>query len=151
MNDQGELWVIGQGVVSLGFILLPAYPLPFVYPDLVKYSLVGVCGLAALVLIGGGLWYLGKNLTPLPHPKPDANLVTTGVYGWVRHPIYSGVIWLALGFAIWQGSLAHVLGTVGLMLFFDRKASREETWLMDKFPEYHAYQQQVKKLIPFLY
>ncbi|MEN9206884.1 MAG: isoprenylcysteine carboxylmethyltransferase family protein, partial [Gloeomargarita sp. GMQP_bins_14] len=100
---------------------------------------------------GAGLLHLGENLTPLPHPKDTGQLVTTGVYGWVRHPIYSSVIFLALAYACWRGSWTHFLGTAGLLLFFDRKAAQEERWLQEKFPTYQTYRQRVKKLIPGVY
>jgi protein-S-isoprenylcysteine O-methyltransferase Ste14 len=40
---------------------------------------------------------LGKNLTPLPRPKENAELIQGGLYRFVRHPIYFGVIMLSVG------------------------------------------------------
>lgn len=149
-NQRGEFWVIGQTVLSIGFILLPvvrAATLPFA----VRLGLTLGLGLIGLSLGIGGLLNLGNNLTPLPHPKEDSQLVTTGVYGWVRHPIYSSVIFLALAYAAWQMSLSHGLGAIALFIFFDRKAAQEEQWLSEKFKDYPTYRQAVKKLIPLLY
>jgi protein-S-isoprenylcysteine O-methyltransferase Ste14 len=116
-----------------------------------SWGLTGVFGLiAAFLLIRGGI-KLGANLTPLPHPKDDGKLVTTGAYGIVRHPIYSGVIFLAIAYSCWQWSLTHAIGTVILLLFFDIKARKEESWLKNKFSDYNSYQSKVKKLIPWLY
>ncbi|MEN9228648.1 MAG: isoprenylcysteine carboxylmethyltransferase family protein [Gloeomargarita sp. GMQP_bins_120] len=149
-NSRGEYWVIGQGVVSLGYLLLPVVPVePF--PLALRWAGATLFGLIALGLGGAGLLHLGENLTPLPHPKDTGQLVTTGVYGWVRHPIYSSVIFLALAYACWRGSWTHFLGTAGLLLFFDRKAAQEERWLQEKFPTYQTYRQRVKKLIPGVY
>ena len=95
--------------------------------------------------------HLGSNLTPLPHPKDDASFVASGPYRVVRHPMYGGVILLALGWAF------HVEGVLTLgyaaltVLFFDIKTRREETWLLQRFPEYAAYRRRVRKLIPFIY
>jgi protein-S-isoprenylcysteine O-methyltransferase Ste14 len=155
-GERGEYWVLGQTLLSIGFILLPVYPVisldrlsPFW-----KYMSWGLTGffslIAALLLIYGGI-ALGANLTPLPHPKDDGELVTTGIYGIVRHPIYSGVIFLAIAYSCWRWSLIHALGAAILLLFFDIKARKEESWLKNKFSDYNSYQSKVKKLIPWLY
>ena len=108
-------------------------------------------GLGALVLIIKGLIDLGKNLTPLPYPIDNGELVQTGIYGIVRHPLYSGGILTALGWTIFQFSLSHLIATVILVIFFDIKSSHEETWLVEKYPDYSDYRQKVKKLIPGIY
>ena len=155
-GEKGEYWVIGQVILFISFILLPVYPiinLDKVSP-IWKYTGWGLTGLFSLIgtllLIWGGL-NLGTNLTPLPHPKDDGELVTSGAYGVVRHPIYSSVIFLAIAYSCWQWSLTHAIGSIVLLLFFDIKARKEEAWLNHKFPEYDAYRSNVKKLIPWLY
>jgi protein-S-isoprenylcysteine O-methyltransferase Ste14 len=105
----------------------------------------------AVLLLLWGIIALGKNLTPLPHPKNDGELVTSGVYGVVRHPIYSGVIFLTIAYRCWQWSLIHAIGAIIFLLFFDIKARKEESWLSNKFADYDAYRSQVKKLTPGIY
>ncbi|MGB8702746.1 MAG: isoprenylcysteine carboxylmethyltransferase family protein, partial [Thermosynechococcaceae cyanobacterium] len=117
----------------------------------IGWGLTGLFSLiAAILLLWGGV-ELGTNLTPLPHPKDDGKLVTSGIYGLVRHPIYSGVIFLAITYSCWQWSLSHLIGAALFFLFFDIKASKEELWLKNKFPDYDVYQARVKKLIPWIY
>lgn len=155
-GEKGEYWVIGQAILSLGFVLLLVYSPTglelfgnqnqwIIWAGTLTFG-----GMAAVLLIGGGL-NLGENLTPLPHPKQDGQLVTTGIYSIVRHPLYAGVVFLAIAYGFWQWSLVHLIGVVVLFLFFDFKARKEETWLRDKFSDYGDYQSQVKKLIPLLY
>ncbi len=110
----------------------------------------------ALMIAGGGLLLaalarLGKNLTPLPYPKDDGHLVQTGVYGFVRHPIYCGASALALGWALCVRGPLTLGYAVLLFLFFDVKSRREERWLFAKFPAYADYRKRVRKLVPFLY
>lgn len=111
---------------------------------------------AALGLVGGGLslWgvlSLGRNLTAVPAPKDDAELVETGAYQLVRHPIYSGIILGAFGWALLVNGELTLLYAFILLLFFDIKSRREERWLQAKYDGYSAYQTRVRKLIPFLY
>ncbi|MDX2256280.1 MAG: isoprenylcysteine carboxylmethyltransferase family protein [Pseudanabaenaceae cyanobacterium bins.39] len=153
---RGEYWVIAQGVLLIGFAILPNAQPSLIDMDLlfVRYVSLGlttVFGVGAMILLGRSLFDLGRNLTPLPHPRDDGQLVQTGIYGLVRHPLYSGVILLAFTYASWQISWVHFLGAIALFLFFDAKATKEEAWLTEKFPAYANYRTSVKKLIPWIY
>jgi protein-S-isoprenylcysteine O-methyltransferase Ste14 len=153
---RGEYWVITQGVLLLVFAILPANRPGFIDLDIsawqyASWILTAIFSVVAIVFLGRSLFDLGQNLTPLPHPKDDGQLVKTGVYGIVRHPLYSGVVCLALAYASWQMSWVHLVGAIVLFLFFDAKARKEEVWLTEKFPDYANYIISVKKLIPWIY
>jgi protein-S-isoprenylcysteine O-methyltransferase Ste14 len=94
---------------------------------------------------------LGKNLTPLPRPKENAELVQTGLYRLVRHPIYFGVIVLSIGWGLIQQSTLVWLYVVIIAIFFDIKSRKEERWLVERFSSYTDYQGRVRKLIPWIY
>lgn len=154
-GDRGEWYVVVQ-VILFAIIFL----LPLVGPDLAPWpapwSAIGVLLGIVLILTGGiialaGLIRLGRNLTAVPHPKPDATFVGHGIYRLVRHPIYSGIIYGAFGWGLLMNNYLSLLMAVVLFLFFDIKTRREERWLSAKFPEYAAYQSRVRKLIPFIY
>jgi protein-S-isoprenylcysteine O-methyltransferase Ste14 len=153
---RGEYWVIAQGVLLFGFAILPNERPSFIDIDssVLPYAILGltsVFGFWAMILLGRSLFDLGQNLTPLPHPRDDGELVQTGIYSLVRHPLYSGVIFLAFTYASWQISWMHFLGAIALFIFFDAKATKEEVWLTEKFPAYANYRTSVKKLIPWIY
>ncbi|MEG4113556.1 MULTISPECIES: isoprenylcysteine carboxylmethyltransferase family protein [unclassified Microcoleus] len=156
-NSRGEYLVLLQGALLAGFAILPVYQLPgfkIQSPQLLFYlswTLASILSLSGLIFIIKALIDLGKNLTPLPYPREDGKLVQTGVYGIVRHPLYSGLILAALGWTIFQLSISHLIASAILIIFFDIKANREETWLTEKYPAYSEYSQQVKKLIPGIY
>lgn len=59
-----------------------------------------------------------------------------GAYSLVRHPIYSGLILAAFGWALLRGSPLGLIYGVVLLVFFDLKARREERWLAAKFAAY---------------
>jgi protein-S-isoprenylcysteine O-methyltransferase Ste14 len=153
---RGEYWVIAQGVLLCCFAIVPITQPSLIDIDssVVLYASLGltaIFGFGAMILLGRSLFDLGQNLTPLPHPRDDGQFVQTGIYSLVRHPLYSGVIFLAFTYASWQISWVHFLGAIALFIFFDAKARKEEVWLTEKFPEYSNYRTSVKKLIPWIY
>jgi protein-S-isoprenylcysteine O-methyltransferase Ste14 len=111
----------------------------------------GVLFLAGTLLSVTGAVNLGKNLTPLPDPKENATLIVSGAYRFVRHPIYSGIIFMGVGWGLWLHSLLTIGYGLALLAFFDIKSRREERLLEGRFPEYASYRKRVKKLFPFIY
>ncbi|MBM4188208.1 MAG: isoprenylcysteine carboxylmethyltransferase family protein [Gemmatimonadetes bacterium] len=154
-GNRGEWYVVAQlglfGLVAFGPRSLPGWP---AWPALVEA--IARPGGAVLLAAGAivlalAVRRLGRSLTPLPAPTRDSELAVTGPFALVRHPIYSAVILLAFGWALFaRGTLT--LGYASLLaVFLDRKASREERWLLDRYPGYADYRARVRKLIPFLY
>ena len=94
---------------------------------------------------------LGKNLTPLPRPKENAVLIQVGLYRFVRHPIYFGVIVLSIGWGLIQQSTLVWMYVLIIAIFFDIKSRKEEQWLVERFSAYVNYQGRVRKLIPWVY
>ena len=153
-GQRGEYWVLAQACLMLGYLVLPRYspwPLDRLWLMYASWAIATLVGASAIWLLGKGLIDLGQSLTPLPYPRNDGTLIQTGVYGIVRHCLYSGVILLAIAGTLYWFSLSHLIATIILFVFFDAKASQEEKWLCDRYPEYPAYQQTVKKLLPFIY
>jgi protein-S-isoprenylcysteine O-methyltransferase Ste14 len=152
---RGEWWVAAQfPLLALAFALphrLPPAP-PWPPGTGAARDAAGVLLLAAGgVLFAAGVFRLGRNLTPLPRPRDTAALVTTGVYAVVRHPLYGGVVLASLGNVLRGPSPLALLLALLVFVFFDRKASREEAWLAERFPDYAVYRRRVKKFIPWLY
>lgn len=155
-GDRGEYWVIAQGILLLVFALIPPNTPSIIdlYLPIWVYAswiLTVIFSILAIVFLGRSLFDLGQNLTPLPHPRDEGQLVKTGIYGLVRHPMYGGVIYLALAYASWQMSWVHLVGSIVLLVFFDAKSRNEEVWLTEKFSDYANYSNSVKKLIPWIY
>lgn len=111
---------------------------------------------AALSVFGIGIavWarlYLGRNWSSRPVAKEGHELVTTGPYAYVRHPIYTGVIMAALGTAL-TGTLFGVgVFFIATGIFLSR-IPREERIMQELFPnEFPAYRARTKRLIPFVW
>lgn len=93
---------------------------------------------------------LGPNLTPLPIPKAEGELITGGFYRHVRHPIYSGVLLAAAGVVVFQASLAHIIGLVLLWAVLTAKAVGEEKMLAEKHEGYTEYAARTGRFFPRL-
>ena len=110
-----------------------------------------VFALAGMAIALAGLAALGNALTPFPRPRDDSTLRQDGIYGWMRHPIYGGIVLASLGWALawqsWAGAAIAVLA----FAFFDRKSAFEERLLRERFPEYAGYARRVRKLLPGIY
>jgi protein-S-isoprenylcysteine O-methyltransferase Ste14 len=98
-----------------------------------------------------GVLDLRENLTPFPKPLDNAQLVETGAYRLVRHPIYGGLILGALGWGFVRAAPLALLGAVALAVFFDLKSRREEIWLSERYREYPAYRNRTRRLLPWIY
>jgi len=155
-GERGEYLLLAQILFFFAFLFLPVYPKtdPGALSNLWQYtrwSVVGLAGGVGVLLVGWGLIALGSNLTPLPYPREEGVLVTQGAYRIVRHPLYSGVVFLAVAYSAAVWSVTQVIGVAALFLLLNFKASREEQWLRERFEDYSSYQTQVKKLIPWVY
>jgi protein-S-isoprenylcysteine O-methyltransferase Ste14 len=116
---------------------------------------ISVIGIVAIVVgagvVGRGILDLRFSLSPFPRPIAGAPLIETGAYRLIRHPIYSGLVLGATGWGLVTGSIMTI-GVAGLLfLLLAAKSRREEAWLVDAHPEYGAYQQRTKRLIPWIY
>ena len=152
LGPRGEGWVAIQVVL---FVLLavagsagPAWGDPWLAVGRVLGALLITSG---IVFAGLGLVGLRESLTAVPRPVEGGRLVDTGVYGLVRHPIYTGIILAALGWGLWTASPPALVVALGLGVFFDLKSRREEAWLLGAYPAYADYRQRVRKLVPLVY
>ncbi len=149
MGKRGEGWFLIQ-LLLFALILLASRVAAWELP-------IWLRGLGALALAAGGitgtmgLLALGRSLSPFPKPIEGGTLVTTGVYGVVRHPIYTGLILGTIGWSLLMSSLLGIGMAVVLLVFFDQKSRREEAWLMQSYPGYAEYRKRVRKLIPWVY
>ena len=148
--NRGGLWVLAQNTLTVA--ILAAGPLQRASGRPGGAMITG----ALLFIVGAvsgiaGVRALGRNRTPFPRPRAEHHLVQSGIYRIVRHPLYTSLILLGLGWGlIWSSALALALA-VALALVLDGKARLEERWLLERYPEYGDYKQRVARLIPFLY
>ncbi|MGB0050951.1 MAG: isoprenylcysteine carboxylmethyltransferase family protein [Terracidiphilus sp.] len=143
-------------IIAIALVSTNRIPLPWLYHPLWPVGLLPFW-LGAAVTIAGllfAVWarvHLGRNWSRSVTIKQDHELITTGPYAAVRHPIYTGLLIALLGTAI---ALSQVRGFIMLVLFFIAfwiKLRMEEQWMRSQFGEkYAAYAHHTAALVPFL-
>jgi len=111
------------------------------------------CGSA--VTAGGllfAVWarrHLGRNWSQAVTVKDGHELITSGPYALVRHPIYTGLLLAFAGSALARGEWRGLLAVALVFGTFWRKLRLEEKWMRERFGEsYEAYAQRVAALVP---
>ena len=142
-------------LVTIQFLLLAVIigvPLPRFGEDFPDW-VVGVGSVlvwVGLVILALSIFKLGGSLTASPIPKNDSQLKTDGLYKWMRHPIYTGLIATSLGLAIEAESLLSILVALVLIALLSYKAKWEETFLLERYPEYRTYMSKTGRFVPRL-
>lgn len=135
-----DLLFVGTQILLFVVYLIPITPYPLYVPDL----LIGISLVVAILglgVIGLAIVQLKDNLTPFPTPKEKGVLIQTGLYKYIRHPIYTGIILFALGLGVFGESIWKIGIGILLWVLFYFKSSYEETLLMNKFEAYKAYRE----------
>jgi protein-S-isoprenylcysteine O-methyltransferase Ste14 len=115
--------------------------------------------LAGLAITAGGLlfavWarvHLGGNWSGIVTLKKDHELIRSGPYRFVRHPIYTGYLGGVLGAAIVAETGDAFIGFAIVLVALLFKMRREEAFLTGEFgEEYQAYKREAATLVPFIY
>lgn len=118
-------------------------------------NLVGIIGLSISV-IGAVIactsrYTLGKNWSLSVQRKESHQLIQDGIYKTVRHPIYTGLLFLFIGNAIIVGDYRAIIAVLIVFVSLWLKLKKEEALLTETFGiKYIAYKKQTKALIPYL-
>ncbi len=145
-------------LVFLGFWLLFGRPESWGWLNhrlLPNVPAVWVAGLAVTALgVGIGIWArlsLGTNWSGLVTLKDGHELVRKGLYRWIRHPIYTGILMGMIGTAMIKGHLRGWLGLAIVFAAFYFKARREERFLREEFgPGFEEHSRQTGMFLPKL-
>jgi len=139
------------------FLLIRGHRLPYslsarVLPhmEVIAWAGAGLC----VAGLGFCIWArvtLGRNWSGAVTLKEGHELIERGAYRLVRHPIYTGLIAMFLATVIVLGHAGGIAGLVLVFISFWIKLSDEERVMLKQFPDqYAAYQQRVKRIIPFV-
>jgi len=153
LGDRGQGWVALQMVLLVviavvGLAGRGGWP---AHAQLTLAVIGGVALLAGIAVAGLALTGLGSALTAMPAPLVGETLRTTGIYALVRHPIYGGLVLMALGFSLLTTPWALVPAVL-LAVVLDLKRRVEEDFLTAAYAEYPAYRHAVPHaLVPYVW
>ncbi len=122
----------------------------------VDYSRLGIISLI-LIVSGGitGVWAIftigWKRVNILPEVRESTVFTRTGPYRFIRHPMYSALIFAGLGAVLTRNDIISWGLFAGLVLALGFKIRYEEKQLAMHFPAYKSYQKETKRVIPFIF
>ena len=155
--DSSRLARLLSIVFAVALLWPSRIPVPFLNHRFLPLS--SACFWSGAAITAAGLlfsiWgrrHLGSNWSQAVTLKKDHELITSGPYALVRHPIYTGLLLGLVGCAVargeWRGLLAVALVFVALW----QKLRLEEKWMRAQFGEsYEAYSRRVPALVPFIF
>ena len=155
-EDRSNRWVIAAlGVLGVLGAYLPAYTDRI---DFLTLGGEGVRWLGVLLYAAGGVlrlapvFVLGRRVSGLVAIQPEHRLVSSGLYGIIRHPSYLGLFVLSLGWGLaFRSGVGVILAVLTLPVLLARIKS-EERLLSETFgAEYDAYRARTWRLIPYVY
>ena len=155
MNNTGTAGVIARppllflGALLLGLAADHLLPLPFAVPGagLVRWIIPGSLILIGLALAAAGIRDFSRAGTPVPTNEPTRALVTTGIHGWSRNPIYAGLFLLYGGIGVAARSPWTLILTLPLAITIRYGVvAREEAYLERSFRDaYRDYKSRVRR------
>lgn len=140
--------------VGVQFVLFIAYIFTPNIINISTYKVVSYVGLF-IAIIGFfitliALLQLNTNLSPFPTPKSNSSLITNGIYKFIRHPIYTGIILITFGYGLHTDSLYRMIISMLLYILFYFKSSYEEERLKITFSDYDSYKTKSGRFFPKL-
>jgi protein-S-isoprenylcysteine O-methyltransferase Ste14 len=150
MNESQKGWAfVGAQFVLLALVILLPTGDDWGRPGWLR-GISLIINVAGLVLFVFGVKGLGRSLTATPVPLEGGRLQTAGLYGLMRHPIYTSVIVIIVGISIGSGSILRAAIAVATIVFFNVKARWEERRLAQRYPDYRSYASVVPRFVPRL-
>lgn len=154
-TDSGTAGVIARppllflAAFLIGFVLDRLLRLPFPIPwnNLVTWIIGGSLILIGSALFAAGIRNFSRAATPVPTNEPTRVLVTTGIHGWTRNPIYLGMFLIYGGIGVAAQNIWILVLTLPLaMLIRYGVVAREEAYLERRFGDaYRGYRQTVRR------
>jgi protein-S-isoprenylcysteine O-methyltransferase Ste14 len=143
-----RFYVIAQFALIIAFgAAVFVGPQAVAVPDALRWGGLAIC-VMGIAIIAAALQAMGRVMQVSPEPKGDGHLVTRGIYGRLRHPMYTGMTWIAIGLAMRQPTLPVAIAGVLLVALLLVKSRYEERLLAARYPDYAAYRARTWGVLP---
>jgi protein-S-isoprenylcysteine O-methyltransferase Ste14 len=159
VTEPFERRIVHSVLFTVGFYLLFARSYHFgpldarFAPPLFRVQVIAIVATCAGVALA--IWarmMLGENWSARVTRKVGHELIRSGPYAYVRHPIYTGLLLATAGTALFLGQWKGLVALVVVLIAETFKAKREEQFMIEEFGEsYRQYQSQTGFLIPGLW
>ena len=138
--------------VLVQFILFALYFidwnfLEYSIPDWLCYTSMVILSIGLLIILLGIL-NLNESISVFPSPKKDSSLISNGIYRYIRHPIYAGILIAMFAYSVYDVSIIKFLITTALAIVFHLKSSFEEKLLIERYKEYDDYKNKTGRFFP---
>jgi len=152
--------VVGLSAALLGLAFVPGFYVATGKPGAADYTAHLWAVILGAILFCAAMWVfrrthkaLGRNWSITLQIREKHELISHGPYALVRHPMYTSFLLMALGQAFllanWVVGLA---GVIGFAVLFFLRVDKEERMMLEIFgPEYRAYMDRTKRVIPYIY
>jgi protein-S-isoprenylcysteine O-methyltransferase Ste14 len=143
-------------LIAIALLSIPRIPLSWLYvqlwpPGYWPFWLGAALTVAGLLFAVWAREHLGRNWSRSVTIKQGHELITTGPYAVVRHPIYTGILTGFLGMAIAISQVRGFIVVVLIFVVFWLKLRMEEAWMRSQFGEtYATYARQTAALVPYI-
>jgi protein-S-isoprenylcysteine O-methyltransferase Ste14 len=150
----------GLVLALFGLAILPGFYVATGIPEWADHPASGWAVALGTIFFAAALWVfrrshkeLGRNWSITLEIREQHNLVCTGPYAVIRHPMYTSFMLMGLGQAFLLANwVAGLAGLVGFAILFFLRVDKEERMMLEIFgPQYRTYMERTKRLIPYLY
>lgn len=159
-DQRSQIEIIGLAAALLGLAVVPGIYVATGVPRIADYPAHAWAVGVGAILFFAAMWVfrrthkeLGKNWSITLEIREKHKLVCSGPYALVRHPMYTSFLLMGLGQAFllsnWVVGLA---GLLGFAILYFLRVDKEERMMLQHFgPDYRAYMDRTKRIIPYLY
>lgn len=106
----------------------------------------------SLIVVGYGFYQLYKHGKPHGSIEATTQLITSGIFAYIRHPLYSSLLWLGVGVFLKRADLVGGSLVLAILAFVVATARIEESENVEHFgAAYEDYRQRTKMFIPFIF
>lgn len=151
---------VGLASALLGLAIFPAFYVATGMPEAADYPARLWAIVAGTILFASALWLfrtshkeLGRNWSITLEIREQHRLVSGGPYRLIRHPMYTSFLLMALGQAFLLSNwVVALVGLIGFAVLFFPRVGKEERMMVETFgPQYRAYMERTKRIIPYIY
>lgn len=146
-RNRKDIFFVGTQLILFATYLFRFLKIDFAIPRWLQLAGL-IFSIAGIIISLASVIILNRNLSPFPTPKPGAELIQSGIYKYIRHPIYSGTLFFTFGYSLYSENTLRFLTFLALLILFRFKAAYEEKLLQNKYPNYESYKKTTGMFLP---